>query len=310
MRVRFASPKTRLIVAVVVSVLFLAGVFTWESLRPTASEITLPKAVVLGVVEGVTEYLPVSSTGHLEISNRLMGIGQTEKTQEAASAYTISIQAGAILAVLVLYFGRIRSVVLGIFGRDAAGRRLGICLALSFLPAAIIGVLLEKPIKEHLFGVGPIVFAWIVGGLIILWWSAKRNRDGLTITEFPYPMAFSIGLAQCIAMWPGTSRSLVTIMAAVMLGGSLAAGVEYAFLLGLITLGAATAYDVTTKGTLMLDAFGFAPLALGFLVAFVVAVVSVRWMVAYLNRHSFAIFGWYRLAIGAVALVLILTNVL
>lgn len=277
-----------------------------------ADELTFLDAAILGVVEGVTEYLPVSSTGHLMVTNRILGIGETPATEDAADSYIIAIQAGAILAVLLLYRERVGRIVAGLAGRDLEGRRLLTNLLVSFAPAVVVALTLEDVIKDRLFGTGPVVAAWIVGGIgILAWvrWGSGRG-EGLPLESLTVRMALVIGLAQCIAMWPGTSRSLVTIIAALLVGLSLAAAVEYSFLLGLITLGAATSYEMVTNGSTIIDAFGWGPVLVGFATAFVSALIAVRWMVDYLQRHSLAIFGWYRIAAGLGTLALIAADVI
>jgi undecaprenyl-diphosphatase len=266
------------------------------------------QAVVLGVVEGLTEYLPVSSTGHLLLTQRLMGMDQTGKAGEAADAYAICIQAGAILAVAGLYFGYVRRMALGLFGRDAGGLRLSINLGIAFVPAAVAGLLLEKQIKERLFGGGelglwPVVGAWIVGGILILMmdrWLHERRQSGrgLTLEQLTWRLALGIGVAQCVAMWPGVSRSLATILGGLAVGLSLSAAVEFSFLLGLITLSASTAVDALKHGPAMLEIYGWGTLLLGLLAAFLSAAVAVTWLVRYLQRHPMTIFGWYRIALG------------
>lgn len=283
--------------------------------RPAGSDqplMTTAQAVMLGVVEGVTEYLPVSSTGHLLIVERLMGLGadpsqspdQRERVKEAINAYTICIQAGAILAVLWLYFGRVKQILLGLLGKDADGRRLLVNVVVGFLPAAVLGLLFNKMIKSYLFGPWPVVIAWLAGGLAILAVSrhhrARRGRArvGRQLDAMTWPIALGIGVAQCIAMWPGVSRSLVTIVGGVVAGMSLAAAVEYSFLLGVVTLGAATAYDALKHGQLMLQTFDHYSLIIGVGVAFIAATISVKWMVNYLSRHGLGIFGYYRVAVA------------
>jgi undecaprenyl-diphosphatase len=278
------------------------------------------QAVVLGVVEGVTEYLPVSSTGHLLLAERFMGIdndpsqtpAQKERTKEASDAYTICIQAGAILAVLGLYFSRVKQMFRGLAGKDPDGRRLLINVVAGFIPAAVLGLMFNKAIKSYLFGPWPVVIAWFVGGLAILAVS-RRNRSARgerrpvkPLEELTWQMALIIGVAQCIAMWPGVSRSLVTIVGGLLVGMSMAAAVEYSFLLGVVTLGAATAYDALKHGRLMLQTFDHAALVIGVVFAFIAAVISVKWMVTYLNRHGLEIFGYYRvfLALATSALLL------
>ncbi len=277
-------------------------------------ELTTAKAALLGLVEGLTEYLPVSSTGHLLVTERLIDVGRHHATKDAADTYTITIQAGAILAVLVLYWRRFLEMGRGLVGRDEPGRRLLTATVVAFIPAAIVGVALEKPIKDRLFGVWPVIVAWAIGGVVILLFARRlqeRSRvRGAAIESLTVRAALLIGVAQCFALWPGTSRSLVTILAALLVGLSLPAAVEFSFLLGLLTLGAATAYDGLKHGKEMIDTYGVAHPLVGFLVAFVAALVAIRWMVTYLGRHGLEIFGWYRLAIAAVALVLLATGVL
>ena len=282
---------------------------------------TTPQAVVLGIVEGLTEYLPVSSTGHLLLAEEIMGIGEDPhlaparqaQIKEAVDAYTICIQAGAIIAVLWLYFGRIKQILLGLMGRDAAGRRLLVNVAAGFLPAAVLGLLFNKVIKSYLFGPWPVIVAWLLGGLAILAVS-RRNRarhqgphPGRPLDDMTWRMALIIGFAQCIAMWPGVSRSLVTIVGGLLVGLSMTAAVEYSFLLGVVTLGAATAYDTLKHGQLMLQTFDLFALLIGVAVAFIAAVLSVKWMVNYLSRHGLAIFGYYRVGIAVAATIYLLT---
>ena len=288
------------------------------------SALSLGQAAILGIVEGLTEYLPVSSTGHLLLAERALSIGrdpnataaENMKTKEASDAYTIVIQLGAILAVLGLYYRRVRQMLNGLVGRDAEGRQLLINVLVGFFPAAVIGLLFNKLIKSYLFGVWPVVIAWFVGGLAILLVSRSRTErnpsqaKGLLLTEITWKMALFIGVAQCIAMWPGVSRSLVTIVGGVLVGLSLSAAVEFSFLLGLITLSAATAYDLLKHGQLMLETFDGLSLFVGVAFAFVAAIVSVKWMVGYLQKHGLAVFGYYRIALSVVVAGLILNGII
>jgi undecaprenyl-diphosphatase len=266
---------------------------------------------VLGLVEGLTEYLPISSTGHLIVTSRILGLPDSGRAGDALKSYEIAIQGGAILAVLLLYRHRFGTMIDGLRNRSTEGRQLLVALIAAFIPAAVLGLIGEKVIKDYLFGVPPVIGAWAVGGVLILVLVAKGviDRPGGRPLESLTPRdALVIGFAQVIAMWPGTSRSMVTIVAALLLGYSIVAAVEFSFLLGVVTLGAATAYSVVKDGKLMVDTFGlFTPLV-GFVVAFLAAVVSVRWMVTYLQRHTLAIFGWYRLAVAALALILLATH--
>jgi undecaprenyl-diphosphatase len=264
----------------------------------------LLQALILGLVEGITEYLPVSSTGHLLIAQRLLGIPESA----VANGYAIAIQAGAILAVLGLYRLRVASMVQGVFGRDASGLKLALCIVVAFLPAAVFGVLFDARIEQHLFGVKPVIAAWVVGGIVILaltrW--IDTHREGSDLTQLTWKSALVIGFVQCLAMWPGTSRSLVTILAGLSMGLSLAAAVEFAFLLGVVTLTAATAYAGLKEGSGMVAAYGWTALLVGFGAAWISAALAVKWMVAWLNRHGLALFAWWRfLAAGLAAWLLL-----
>lgn len=264
----------------------------------------LLQALILGLVEGVTEYLPVSSTGHLLIAQRLLGIGQSD----AANGYAIVIQAGAILAVLGLYRMRVLGMINGLLGRDAAGLRLAINIIAAFLPTAVLAVLLDARIEKYLFGVKPVIAAWVVGGVLILalgrW--LRRHREGLDLAQLTWKSAVLIGLVQSLSMWPGTSRSLVTILGGLATGLSLAAAVEFAFLLGVLTLTAATVFTVLKSGSGMLAAYGWATLLTGFVAAWLFAALAVKWMVAWLNQHGLAVFAWWRFAAAALAAWLLL----
>jgi len=284
-----------------------------------ASAMTMTQAAILGVVEGLTEYLPVSSTGHLLLAQKVMGIGEgpglsaeeAARQKDAIDAYIVCIQAGAIIAVLGLYFRRVRQMLAGLAGKDAFGRRLVINILAGFLPAAVIGLAANKYIKAWLFGPWPVVAAWFVGGVLILavhYRGTGRGRASLTLEAMTWRMALVVGLWQCLAMWPGVSRSLVTIVGGVVSGLSLAAAVEFSFLLGLLTLSAATAYDALKHGHEMLTQFSPAALATGLAFAFISAVAAIRWMVGYLNKHGMAIFGYYRVILALVVGGLLLTG--
>jgi len=275
---------------------------------------SVPQAMVLGLVEGLTEYLPVSSTGHLILAQRAMGIGGDHGDKEAADAYAVCIQLGAILAVLGLYAGDIRRIGLGLIGRDPGGLHLGRNLLIAFLPAAIVGLSFVDKIKEHLFGLWPVVVAWFMGGLAILIvdrWKIKRHRTGSSdIYELSAGAALIIGAFQCIAVWPGVSRSLVTIVGALVVGMRLDMAVVFSFLLGAITLGASTAYDGLLHGNVLLEAYGLPSIFSGFAVAFVSALLAIRWMVAYLRKHGLALFGYYRVGLAIITGTLLATNLL
>jgi undecaprenyl-diphosphatase len=295
------------------------------SANPSRAHMSLTQAAIIGVVEGVTEYLPVSSTGHIILTQRAMGIGtESQDSKEAADAFAICVQAGAILAVLGLYFARVKQGVRGLLGQDPVGLRLSINLIIAFIPALIAGALFSKKIKEYIFDLRFISIAWFVGGLAILYIAWRNTRPdpkqptaqvppaekGFALDVLNWQSALLIGLAQCIAMWPGTSRSLVTIVAGVLVGMSLSAAVEFSFLLGVITLTAATVKDLKDHGRLMLDAYGALTLFVGFFAAFVSAVAAIEWLVSFLKKHSMAVFGYYRIALALVVAALLLAKIL
>ena len=207
---------------------------------------------------------------------------------------------------------------MGVLGRDAEGLRLALNIVSAFLPAAFSGLFLEKPIKHYLFGpawgLWPIIAAWFIGGVAILAVSFYRKKRGASghagfgLDRLTWKHALIIGCIQCIAMWPGTSRSLVTIVGGIMVGLSMASAVEFSFLLGVVTLGAATAHDGLKSGELMLTRYGSVSLLLGLAAAFISALLAVRWMVAYLNRHGLNVFGYYRIALALVVAALVLAG--
>ncbi|NNE74443.1 MAG: undecaprenyl-diphosphate phosphatase [Acidimicrobiales bacterium] len=275
------------------------------------AELSTSEALLLGAIEGVTEYLPVSSTAHLAITEDLLGLTRTPEGRKAADSYAIVIQIGAIAAVLGLYRGRLVSLGRGVFGHDPQGRQLAVAIVVAFAPAATAGLVVGDAIKTELFSTWPIVAAWAVGGLALLWPRLTATSSTRPLEELTIGAAAMIGAAQVLALWPGTSRSLVTIIAALAVGMSLAAAVEFSFLLGLITLSAATGYELLNDGDAIIDTFGWGNSLVGILAAAVTAWAAVRWMVAYLQRRPLSIFGFYRIAIAAaVALLAAMTGLL
>ncbi len=273
------------------------------------------QAIVLGLVEGITEYLPVSSTGHLILAAWLLGLGQTPESKEAINAFNIIIQGGAILAVLGLYRGRVRQMLRGIAGKDARGRGLFVLLVIAFLPAAVFGLLLDKIIEERLFRPIPVLVMLFAGGVVLLliapWQRRLRRRHAeggsgfRSIDDLTPKDALIIGLMQCVAMIPGTSRSMMTILGGLVVGLPPARAAEFSFLLGLPTLGAACAYKLMKQIKLHGLGFvepigGWVPVLVGIAVAAVSAAIAIKWLVGYLERHSFAIFGIWRIGIAVV----------
>ena len=274
-----------------------------DATKPTLS---LFQAVILGFVEGATEYLPVSSTGHLLIVEHLLEMDGDIRKVEAARSLAICIQIGAILAVVVLYTGRIRQILTGILGRDSEGLRLLINLVIAFLPAAVIGLLFNTWIKDHLFGILPVAAALLLGGAIILFQTLGKSmsdpESGKEISELSWRDSLLVGGLQCLAFWPGFSRSLATILGCRFVGLRMMAAVEFSFLLGLVTLSAATGYEGLKNGRQMIDAYGIVTPLVALVTAFVAAVVSVRFMVGALGRFGLMPFGFYRIGLGLVCL--------
>lgn len=274
------------------------------------------QAVVLGLVEGVTEYLPVSSTGHLILTTSLLGLPRGADG-DALDTFLIVVQGGAILAVLALYWPRVVQMLRGLAGSDADGRRLAGHLVLAFAPAAVAGLLVGKHVKALLFGDWPVIVALAAGGLWMLWLGRRPATGTLRVDDMHWPAALGIGCFQVLALWPGTSRSMATIGGGMLLGLEASAAAEFSFLLGLPTLGAACVHEL--HGNLrdaaaagrpsMFAQLGTGPVLLGTAIATVSAMLAVRWLVGWLNRHGLAPFGWYRLAIAVVFAALLLGGV-
>ncbi len=240
-----------------------------------------------------------------------MGMSRTSEAREAADAYAIIIQIGAIFAVFGIYRKRILEMIRGLLGRDATGLRLAIMLVVGFLPAAVVGPLLEHQIKAHLFGPWPIVVGWLVGGIAIFFKSNNRGQESVTSTEgIRWQHALVIGLFQVTAMWPGVSRSLATIMGGMIAGLSIATAVEFSFLLGLITLGAATSYEMMHLGGAVVTAYGIGPSLTGIICSFIAAWLSVKWLLSYVRNRGLTLFGYYRILLAAVTALLLYSGVI
>ncbi|WP_437851342.1 undecaprenyl-diphosphate phosphatase [Sorangium sp. So ce363] len=259
-------------------------------------------AVLLGVLEGLTEFLPVSSTGHLILLGAWLG-----HQSEAAKTLDIVIQLGAVLAVVVYFRERLSTTVRGMVRRDPDSLRLALALAFAFLPAAVVGLLFHKAIKAHLFGPGPVAAALIVGGFLMIGVESVRRRrpdqGAPRVEDVTLQRALAIGFAQCFSLWPGASRSMTTIVGGQLSGLSTAAAAEFSFLLAIPTLGAATVFDLVKNGRALLDApGGIVALVVGLAVSFAVALLVIAVFLRYLKRYGLAPFGWYRVALGALVL--------
>jgi len=267
------------------------------------------QAAILGIVEGLTEFLPVSSTGHLILAGHAMGLSGS-----AVDAFEIVIQAGALLAVVWLYRARIGEILAGIFRNNAGGRALLLRLIVAFLPAAVIGFLTHSWIKEHLFGPRPVAIALLLGGIAILVVERMRHRArqpiAAVVTEIPVWGALVIGLAQVLSLWPGTSRAMTTILAALLVGATPVVAAEFSFLLALPTLGAATLFDLAKHHDELLGPAmgGPAPLVIGLATAAIVAAIAIRGFLTYLTRRGLAPFGWYRIVIGILLIAVLWTH--
>jgi undecaprenyl-diphosphatase len=256
------------------------------------------RAVILGVVEGITEFLPVSSTGHLLLAERFFDLGQGSFW----NSFTVLIQLGAILAILALYFTKLSRIALGMFS-NADDRRFVIGVLLAFLPAVIIGLIAGKYIKEMLFNPWVVCFTLIVGGAVLLWVDQLDHKPRLhDATKFPLLTYLWIGCAQCLAMIPGVSRSGASIVAAMLLGADKRAAAEFSFFLAIPTMVGAFAYDFyKNRAEMTSDHLGI--VAIGFVVSFITAIVVVKSFLSYVTRHGFALFAWWRVIVGTLGLV-------
>jgi undecaprenyl-diphosphatase len=256
------------------------------------------KAIILGVVEGLTEFIPVSSTGHLLLMQWFFGFGD----DDFGKSFAILIQFGAILALLSIYSARLWQLFLGMFN-DPQARRFIFGVLIAFLPAAVIGALAYKLIKEVLFNPWIVCISLIVGGVILFWVDRldlkPRYRD---VTTFSLPMYFIIGLAQCASMIPGVSRSGATIVSAMLLGAERRAAAEFSFWLAMPTMAGAFAYDLY-KDHGHLSQGNLAIIAVGFIVSFIAAWFVVKTFLGYVSRNGFTLFVWWRVVVGALGLI-------
>jgi undecaprenyl-diphosphatase len=323
--------------ALVATLLAALSVEAAETPPAPIAELSVTDAIVLGVVEGVTEFLPISSTGHLIIANQVLGLESdkqlTDKTGRvlwfkppsvkyphgvpltlklAAHTYTVVIQVGAIGAVVVLYWQQLFLMLGGLLGRSSAGLRLLRNVLLAFFPVAVAGLLLGDLIDRYLFSPLGVAAAAAIGAVIILWaerWREARAGVGRIKgdpADLPPGKALGIGLAQCLALCPGASRSMLTIVGGYLAGLGPAKAAEFSFLVGLPTLGGAAVYKGWQSGPAMIEVFGWGSVLLGMAVAAISALISVKFLVHLISRHGLAFFAYYRLALALVLVVVYL----
>lgn len=283
---------------------------------------TLADAFVLGLVEGVTEFLPISSTGHLVIANHVLGLdsphviahdkeGAPVTLKDAADTYAVIIQVGAIAAVALLYWSQLSRILAGLAGRDPAGLRLLRNIILACIPPVVAALTFKDFIKGRLFSVPTVALALLVGAGLMLyaeWWRrrsaahapATASAPELTPADLSIGQALTIGFVQCFALWPGMSRSMTAMVAGYFVGLRPVRAAEFSFLLGLPLLGAAAAKDTLDGGAAVLTAFGWVNILAGLIVAFISAGLAVRFLVSYLGKNGLAAFAWYRIALGIV----------
>lgn len=278
---------------------------------------------VLGLVEGITEFLPISSTGHLILTNNFLGLekdnailnskgeiitsrkGETYTLKNAVDAYAIVIQIAAIAAVALLYWAEILSMLKGLCGKSKEGLLLTRNLIVAFLPAAVIGFLLHKTIEKVLFGAIPVIIALVLGAFAMFWAQKKfgkkfedKNTKTLELHELSVKQSLTVGFLQCVALWPGTSRSMMTIIGSYIVGLKPVQAAKFSFLLGLVTLSAASLYKLLKDGKEMTQALSTVPLLIGLIVAFISSAIAAKWLVGFLNRRGLAPFAWYRILVA------------
>jgi undecaprenyl-diphosphatase len=263
-------------------------------------EMSLVAAFILGIVEGLTEFLPVSSTGHLILAADLLGVNDAK-----GKVFEIVIQTGAMLAIVWEYHERFARVLVGLAG-DRGAQRFAANLVVAFIPAAVLGLAFGSMIKAHLFSAVPVAIAFIAGGLVILWVERRRPAAGpaarvQSVDDMNWVDALKVGCAQCFALIPGTSRSGATIIGGMIFGLSRRAATEFSFFLAVPTLVAAGGYDLL-KHRALFSSTDMAPLAMGLAVSFISAWLCVRWLIRYIATHDFQPFAWYRIAFGLAVL--------
>ena len=287
----------------------------------------IEEAILLGLIEGITAFLPISSTGHLILANHFLGLTQTDASipdwnhenpyqgvnpnsiGEALDSYIVVIQFGAIIAVALLYRSKIRLIILGLLGRNQEGLLLARNLALAFFPVAATGLVFHSVITFYFFNIPSVILALFLGGIVMLLvenWRKRRIRPaqserpnfGPELYQLSSRQSLLIGLFQCAALWPGTSRSMITIVGGYTVGLSPSRAAEFSFLLGLPTLSAAALYKILKVGPEMHTALGWPPLLFGMGVAALSAAIAVKWRISYLRKHGLTLFAYYRIALA------------
>jgi len=269
--------------------------------------IVLAKAAVMGIVEGLTEFLPISSTGHLILTGALLGMDDAK-----GKVFDIAIQTGAILAVIIIYWQKIRDTIVSLPSQEQA-QRFALNVLIAFFPAVVLGLLFGKAIKAHLFTPVVVASAFIIGGFIILWAERRHARAAtgariLSVDAMRPSDALKVGLVQCLAMIPGTSRSGATIIGGMLLGLSRKAATDFSFFLAIPTLIGAGFYSLY-KERALLEISDIPMFAVGLFFSFVSAWLCIRWLLRYIATHTFVGFAWYRIAFGVVVLLTAWTGV-
>ena len=260
----------------------------------------LIKAAIMGIVEGFTEFLPISSTGHLILAGSLLGFDDAK-----AKVFDIAIQSGAIFAVIMVYWQKIRDTVVAL-PTEKQAQQFALNVLIAFLPAVVLGLLFGKAIKSHLFTPVVVASTFIIGGFIILWAERRQERNPATarihaVEEMSAMDALKVGLVQCMAMIPGTSRSGSTIIGGMLMGLSRKAATDFSFYLAIPTLIGAGVYSLY-KDRALLSLADVPMFGVGLLFSFISAWLCIRWLLRYIATHSFVIFAWYRIAFGIVVL--------
>ncbi len=272
--------------------------------NPAVEIVLFMKAALMGIVEGLTEFLPISSTGHLILADSLLGFARSTGADKA-KVFEIAIQTGAIFAVILVYMQRVKDTLSGLFS-DPKAQRFALNVIIGFLPAVVMGLAVGKAVKAHLFNASVVATTFILGGVIILIaerFAAQRPQQRVeTVDDMSLMDALKVGVIQCLALIPGTSRSGATIIGGMLLGLSRKAATDFSFFLGIPTLIGAGAYSLYKERDL-LSAADLPLFSVGLVFAFVSAWICVRWLIRYVSSHNFIPFAWYRIAFGILILV-------